>query len=209
MSVVKRYCGSASGYAPSPRLAGRMPYRAPSCTDGEGPEAVGERENQAPMLQRDGDPRTPPMTPECTGNSQGLNPGEEPEDLLFVTPPEGDRPSGTAGDELTKAEGDMNGNFSKQSEKLVASRSPLMPAETPAGTEPQPLVEPDAPNVDTQSPDGDEGWQALEPEPVAASMPPSSPAASQGAEGWDDHAIPSFQQSKPLNLSTDSRRNDY
>ncbi len=177
-----------------------MPYGAVSCIDEKEPKAVGEGEAQVPMLQRDEDPRTPPMTPEHTGNSPELSQGEEPEDLLFVTPPEEDRPSGTAGDEPTKAEGDMNRDFSEQTDELVASRSQLTPAETPAETEPQPPVEPDAPNVGTQPPDGDEEWQPSEPELVAASMPPSSPAASQGAEGWDDHVIPSFQWSKPLNL---------
>ncbi len=70
-------------------------------------------------------------------------------------------------------------------------------------------MEPGAPNVGTQSPDGDEGWQPSKPEPFAISTPPSSLAASHEAEEWDDHAIPSFQWSKPLNQSTDSRGNDF
>ncbi len=105
----------------------------------------GGEENQTPMLKRDGDPGTPPTTLERTGYSQDLSQEEEPEDLLFVTPPEGDRPSGTAKDELTKAEGKMNGNFLEQLDELVASQSQLTPAETPAGTRPQPPAGPDAP----------------------------------------------------------------
>ena len=140
------------------------------------------------------------MTPEHTGKSQELNPGEDSEDLLFVTAPEG---------EIAKAEGDMNGNFSKQLDELVASRSQLTPTETPAETEPQPPVEPDAPEVGTQPPDGDEEWQPSGPEPFTASTPPSSPAARQGAEGLDDCTIPSFQWSKPLNLSINSHGNDF
>ena len=209
VSAVKRHCGSTSEYASSPQLPGRMPYGATSCTDERDPGAVGEGENQATMLQGDEGPETPPMTPEHMGDPQELNQGEEPEDLLFVTPPEGDRPSGTAGKKLAKAEGGMNGNFSKQSDELVASRSPLTPIETPAETGPQPPVGPNAPNVGTQPPDGDEEWQPSEPEPFAASMPSSSPTASQGAEGLDDHTIPSFQWSKPLNLSYDSHGNDF
>ncbi len=211
VSAVKQHCSSAFEHASSPRLPIRMTYGTSSRAEEDGPGAVGEGENQVPMLQKDEDPRTPPMTPENTGDPPESNQGEEPEDLLFVTPPEGDRPSGTVANELAKAEGDMNGNFSKPSDEteLVASQSKLTPAETPAETEPQPPLEPDAPNVGNQPPDGDEEWQPSEPESFTASTPPSSPAASQDAEGLDDYTIPSFQWSKPLNLSIDSRGNDF
>ncbi len=74
----------------------------------------------------------------------------------------------------------------------MAFQSQLTPTETPAETEPQPPVGSDAPNAGTPLPDGDEEWQSSEPEPVAASTPPSSPTASQGAKGWDD---PEFHHS--------------
>ncbi len=73
-----------------------MPYGPSSCIDREEPEIVGGEENQTSTLKSDEDPGTHPMTPE-----------EEPEDVLFVTPPEGDRPTGTVKDELTQGEGDM------------------------------------------------------------------------------------------------------
>ncbi len=157
------------------------------------------------MLKRDGDPRTPPTTAERTDPSPDLTQEGEPEDLLFVTPPGGDRPSGTTKDELTKGEGDTNGNFLEQLEELAAPQSQPTPAETPAGTEPPPSTGPNAPTEDTPLPVGDEEWQSSEPEPVAASTPPSSPAV----EGWDDSAVPPFQWSQPFNLSSDSRRNDF
>ncbi len=141
------------------------------------------------MLQRDVDLGTPPMTPERMDHSHGSSLEEEPEELLFVTPPEGDRQSGMARDELTKAEGNMDGNFPEQLNELVASRSQLTPAETPAGIKPQTPAGPDAPNKGKSPPAGDEEWQPSESEPVAASTPPSSPAA----KGWDDPAIPPFQ----------------
>ena len=72
--------------APGSRLPGRMAYGSSSCTDGEEPGVVGEEENQTPMLQRNGDPGTPPTTPGRTDHSHDLSQEEEPEDLLFVTP---------------------------------------------------------------------------------------------------------------------------
>ncbi len=145
------------------------------------------------------------MTPERTDPSQDLSQEGEPEDLLFVTPPEGDRPSGMAKDELTQGEGDTSGNFLEQLDELVAPQSQLTPAETPSGIGSPPPAGPDAPTEDIPPPVGDEGWQSSEPVPVAASTPPSSAAA----EEWDDSAVPPFQWSQPLNLSSDSRRNDF
>ncbi len=86
------------------------------------------------MLKRDEDSGTPPTTPERTDHSSGLSQEEEPEDVLFVTPPEGDRPTGTVKDELTQGEGAMNGNFPEQLDELVAPQSQLTPVEMPAGT---------------------------------------------------------------------------
>ncbi len=197
MSAVKQHCQSMLESTPSSRLPGRMPYGPSSCADREEPEIVGGEENQTSMLKRDGDPGTPPMTPECTGHSPDLSQGEEPEDLLFVIPPKGDRASGMAKDELTKGEEDMKGNFSEQLDELVAPQSQLTPAEIPTGSKPPPPAGPDAPTEDTPPPVGDEGWPSSEPEPLAASTPPSSPMA----EGWDDSAVPPFQWSQPLNLS--------
>ncbi len=87
----------------------------------------------------------------------------------------------------------------------MAPQSQSAPAEAPAETEPPPPTGHDAPTEDTPPPVGDERWQSLEPEPVAASTPPLSPAA----EGLDDSAVPLFQWSQPLNLSSDSHRNDF
>ncbi len=55
----------------------------------------------------------------------------------------------------------MKGKLVKLSDEneLTVSHSKLAPAETPTGTKPPPPLEPDAPEVDAQSPDGDEGWQ--------------------------------------------------
>ncbi len=239
VSAVKRHCRSASETAPSSRLPGRMPYGPSYRADGEelevaggeekqtpmlqrsedsrtplattertehSPELSPREEPQAPMLQRSGDSsRTPPATPERTDHSPDLSPEEEPEDHLFVTPPEGDRPPGIVRDEFAGAEGDTSGDFPEQPEELAAPRGQVTPAETPAGTKPQPPAGPDAPDKDTPLPDGDEEWQPSEPEPVVASTWPSSPAA----EGGDDSAVPPFQWSQPLNLSSDSCRNDF
>ncbi len=105
----------------------------------------------------------------------------------------------------------MKGKLLKLSDEneLMTSHSKLAPAETPAETEPPSPLEPDAPELDTQSPDGDERWQPSEPEPSATSTQPSSPAASQDAEGVDSYAIPPFQWNKTLSLSVDSCRNDF
>ena len=50
----------------------------------------------------------------------------------------------------------MNRNFPEQSDELVASRSQLTPAETPAGIKPKPPAEPDAHNKGEPPPAGDE-----------------------------------------------------
>ena len=164
VSAVKQHCGSASESAPNSRLPGRMPYGSSSRADGEEPRAVGGEGNQTPMLQRSGDSRTPPATPERRDHSPDLSLEEEPEEHLFVTPPEGDRPSGIARYEFTEAEGDTSGNFSEWPDKLAAPRSQLTLAKTPDGTEPQPPAGPDAP---------DEGTRRHTQNLVAASTRPS------------------------------------
>ncbi len=181
----------------------RTPPATPERPDHSSDLNPGE-EPQPPMLQRSGDSsRAPLATPEHTDHSSDLSPEEE--DHLFVTLPEGDRPPGIAREEFIEAEGDTSGNFPEQPEELAAPRDQLTPTETPAGTKPQPPTGPDAPDEDTSSPEGDEEGQPSEPELVAASTRLSSPAA----EGLDHSAVPPFQWSQPLNLSSDSRRNDF
>ena len=141
-----------------------MPYGVSSLDKEEGPGAVEERGDRAPILQKGEDPTTPPMTPGNAGDLPELNQGEESEDLLFAMPPEGDKPSGMAQNELT-----------------------------PAETEPQPPLEPDTPEVITRPPNGDDEQQPSEPEPCETSTQPSSPAASQDAEGVDNYTIPPLQ----------------
>ncbi len=81
----------------SSRLPGRMPYGTSSLAEKEGLGAAGEGGDKAPIQQKEEDPTTPPVTPGNMGEPPELNPGEEPEDLLFTMPPEGDRPSGPSG----------------------------------------------------------------------------------------------------------------
>ncbi len=92
VSTVKRHCGSVSEHAPSSRLPGRMLYGASSLDQKEGPGAVEEGGDRAPILQEDEGPAVPPMTPGNTSDPPESNPGEESEDLLFAMPPEGDKP---------------------------------------------------------------------------------------------------------------------
>ncbi len=148
---------------------------------------------------------TPPTTPEHTAHSSGLSQEEEPEDLIFVTPPEGDRPSRTTKDEPAEGEEDTNGNFLEQLDELAAPPNQPAPVEIPAGAEPPPAAGPDAPTEDVPPPTGDGGWWCPEPEPVATSTPPSSPAAEEP----DNPTVPPFQWTRSLNLSSDSHRNDF
>ncbi len=182
-----------------------MPYALPSRIDREEPEIVGGTESQTSTSERDGDPETPPTTPEHTAHSSGLGQEEEPHDLIFVTPPEGDRPLGTMKDRPAKGEEDTKGNFSEQLDELAAPPNQPTPAEIPAGADPPPAAGPDAPTEDLPPPVRDEGWQSPGPEPVATSTPPSSPAAG----GLDNPAVPPFQFTQPLDLSSNSRRNDF
>ncbi len=92
--AVKRHCGSVSELALDPRLPGRMPYGLPSHLDGEELESVGRRESQSPTSEKSEGLRTPPTTPVHTARSLNASPGEEPEDLVFATPPEEDKSLG-------------------------------------------------------------------------------------------------------------------
>ncbi len=125
--------------------------------------------------------------------------------LSLQPPPEGERPSGTTKDKSAKGEEDTNGNFLEQLDELAAPPNRPASVEIPAGTKPPPTMGPDAPTEDIPPPVGDEGQQSPEPEPVAASTPPSSPAA----EALDNPTIPPFKWSQPLNHSSNSRRNDF
>ncbi len=186
--MVKQHCGSTSESVPSSWLPGRMPYGLLSRLDREEPEIVGGRESQTLTSKRDGDPETPPTAPDRTAHSLGLSQEEEPDDLIFTTPPEGDRSSGMTKDEPAKSEEDTNGNFLKQLDELTAPPDQPAPAEIPAGAEPPSATGPDAPTEDTPSPVGDDGWQSPGLGPGAVSTPPPSPAA----EELDNPTVPPF-----------------
>ncbi len=85
----------------------------------------------------------------------------------------------------------------------------ITPAETSTETKPQPLLGPKASKVGTPPPDVDEERQPSEPEAFETGTRSSSPAASQDAEGLGDYTIPPFRWNKTLNLSVDSRGNDF
>ncbi len=205
VSAVKRHCGSASESIPGSRLPGRMPYGLPPRIDGEEPGIVEGEESRTSTSEGDGNPETLPTTPEHTARSPGLSQEEEPDDLVFTTPPEGDRPSGTPKDSPTKGEEDLNGNFLGPLDGLAAPPNQPATTGTPAGSEPPLPVGQEVPTEDILPPVGNEREQPSELEPVAVSTWPFSPVA----EGEDNPTIPPFRFTQPLNLSNDSCRDDF
>ncbi len=204
VSVVKRHCGSASESISGSRLPGRMPYGPQSRIDGEEPGIMRRRENQSSTSGRDENPGTPPTTPEHTAHSLGLSQGEEPEDFIFATPPVGKGLSGMPTDSPSEGKEDTNGNFLGPLDELAAPPNQPAPA-GPAGAKPPPPAGPEAPTGDIPPPVGNEGELPSGLEPVAASTWPSSPVA----EREDSPTIPPFQFTQPLNLSNNSRRDDF
>ena len=131
--AVKRYCGSASELVPDPWLPGRMPYGLPSRLDGEEPESVGRMESQSSTFVRDEDPRTPPATPTRAVLSSNASQEEEPEDLVFVTPPEENKSFGTLTNSSAADKEDANGNFLGPLDELAASPNHSTTVGSPAG----------------------------------------------------------------------------
>ncbi len=205
VSAVKWHCGSASGFVPSSRLPGRMPYGLPSRVDGEESGIMGRRDSQSSTSERDEAPGTPPTTPVHTAHSSGVSQEEEPGDFIFATPPEGNEPSGTPTDSPAKGKEDTNGNFLGPLDELAAPPNHPAPAGSSAGAKPSPPAGPEALNGDRQPPVGNEGEPPSGPEPVAFSMQPASPMT----EREDSPTIPQFRFTQALNLSTDSRRDDF
>ncbi len=205
VSAVKWHCGSTSESVPSSRLPGRMPYGLPSRIDGEEPGIVGRRESLSSTSGRDEEPGTPPTTPVHTAHSSGASQEGEPEDLIFATPPEGNGPPGTPTDSPATGKEDTNGNFLEPLDELAIPPNKPVPAGSPAGIKPSPPAGPEAPTGDRPPSvgNGEEPPSGLEL--VAVSTPPSSPVA----EGADSPTIPPFQFTQPLNLSNNSRRNDF
>ena len=205
VSAVKWHCGSASELIPSSRLPERMPNGLPSHIDGEEPESVGRRESQSSASERDEGPRTPPTTPVHTALSPGASQEGEPEDLIFATLPEENKSSETPIDSPATGREDTNGNFLGPMDELAASPNHPAPVRSPAGATPPSPAGSQASKGDVPPSVGSEGEPPSGPEPVAVSMRPSSPVT----EGEDSPAIPPFQFTLPLNVSTDSRRDDF
>ncbi len=203
--AVKRHCGSVSELALDPRLPGRMPYGLPSRLDGEELASVGRRESQSSMSERGEGLRTPPTTPVHAAHSSNASQEEEPEDLVFATPPEENKSFGTLTTNPAADKEGPNGNFLGPLDELAASPSHSTNVSSPAG-------------ATLSSPAGQETSEGAVPpsvrsegepptgsEPTAVSTRPSSP----DAEGEDNPTIPPFQFTQPLNVSTDSRENDF
>ncbi len=145
-----------------------MPYSLPSRIHKEETEITGAGESQTSTSERDGDPETPPTTPEHTAYSPGSGQEEEPEDLIFATPPEGNRPSETTNDQLAEGEEDSNGNFLKPLDELAAP--PDQPAPNECWDYPESIV---PPMVAGQWEEGPVEERALAPE---------EPRADSGSE---------------------------
>ncbi len=202
--AVKQHCGSSSELVPSSRLPGRMPYGLPSCLEGEEPERVGGRESQSSTSERDESLRTPPTTPVHAACSLDVSREEEPEDPIFATPPEENKSFGTNSPAADKKK-DPNGNLLGPLDELAASPNHSTTVGSPAGAI---LSSPAGRETskETVPPSmRSEGEPLTGSEPAAVSTRPSSPAA----EGEDNPTIPPFQFTQPLNVSTDSRGNDF
>ena len=200
VSAVKRHCGSESESIPGSRLPGRMPYGLPAHIDGEEPKVVGGERSQTPTSEGNESPGALPATPEHTAHSPGLSQEEGPDDLVFVTPPEEDRPSETMRGGLAKSEKEANEEFLELMDELTEPPTRPAPVGAPSKTKSPPPVGFGASIEDTSPPVEDEREQPPESEPAAASTWPSSPVA----EEEDDPTIPLFQFTQPLNQSTDS-----
>ncbi len=182
-----------------------MPYGLPPHIDGEEPGTIGGEESQTLTSEGGGNPETPLTTPERTAHSPGSSQEEGPDDLVFVTPPEKDRPSRTPKDSPAKCENEINGNFLELLDELAVPPNRPAPVGTPAGAESSLPAGSGAHIEDTPPPVENEREQPPELEPSAVSTRPSSPAA----EGEDNPTVPPFQFSQSLNLSTDSRKDDF
>ena len=198
-SAVKRHCGSATELVSSPRLPGRMPYGLSSHLDEEEPESVGRRESQFSTSERDGGLRTPPTTPVRAARSLDASQEEEPEDPIFVTPPEENKSSGTILNSPAVGEEDASWNFLGLLNNLAASPDQPAIVRSPAGITPSSPAGPEASGEEDVPPSvRNEEEPPTESEPVVASTWPSSPIT----ESEDSPTVPPFQFTQPLNVST-------
>ncbi len=205
VSAVKWHCGSESELVLSPRLPGRMPYGLPSCLDGEGQESVGRRESQSSTSERDEGPRTPPTTPMRAALSSNASQEEELKDLVFAMPTEENKSFGTLTDSPAADKEDANGNFLGPLDELAASPNHPTTVGSPAGATLSSPVGHETSEGAVPPSVGSEEEPPIGSEPVAVSARPSSPAT----EREDSPTIPPFQFTQPLNVSTDSRGDDF
>ncbi len=203
--AVKRHCGSASELALDPRLSGRMPYGLPSCLDEGELGSVGRRESQYSMPERSEGLRTPPTTPVHAARSLNASPGEEPEDLVFATPPEENKSFGALTNNPAADKEDATGNFLGPLNELAASPHHPTNGRSPAGATQSSPAGQEASERAVPPPMRSEAAPLTESEPTVVSTWPPSP----DAEGEDTPTIPPFQFTQPLNVSTDSRGNDF
>ncbi len=198
--MVKRHCGSASELVPDQRLPGRMPYGLSSRLDEEEPESVGRMERQSSTFVRAEDWRIPSATPTCAVLSSNASQDEDPEDLVFATPPEENKSFGTQSNSPAADKGDANGNLLGPLDELAASPSHSMIVGSPAGAILSSPAGQETPEESVLLSVRSEGEPPTGSEPAEVSTRPSSPAA----EGEDNLTIPPFQFTQPLNVSTDS-----
>ncbi len=135
VSAVKRHCGSESESISSSWLPGRMPYGLPPRINGEEPKVIGGGGSQTPTSEGNENPGTLLTTPEHTAHSPGLSQQEGPDDLVFVTPPEEDRPSGTLKNSLVKGEKETNEDFLELLDELTVPPNWPAPVGAPSETE--------------------------------------------------------------------------
>ena len=203
--AVKRHCGSASELVPDPRLPGRMPYGLSSRLDEEEPKSVGRRESQSSTSERNEGLRTSPTTPMHAARALDVSQEEEPEDPIFATPPEENKSSRTPRNSPTMGREDVDGNFLGSLDELAASPNHSTIVGSPAGAIRSSPVGWETSEENVPLSVRSEGESLTGSEPAVVSTRPSSPAE----EGEDNLTIPPFQFTQPLNVSTDSRGNDF
>ena len=150
--------------------------------------SVGRRESQSSTSERGEGLRTPPTTPVHAARSSDASQEEEPEDLVFATPPEENKSFGTLTNNPAADKEDANGNVLGPLEELAASLSHSTNVSSPAGATLSSPAGQEASEGAVPPSVRSEGEPSTGSEPTVVSTRPSSP----DAEGKDSPKIPPF-----------------